>query len=218
MANESEKQYKLRFVTILTLLRFPLVLLFLAGAIIYTRQPRTWLFFGSFAALIASAITDLFDGFLARRFDVETDFGAHADPLMDKFFYLSTFPLLIFVACMNNHTGHAVMLLVMTVLFLTRDQWVTFLRAIGSIYGVSGCANWSGKLRTAMNFPLICAIYYFEETPPQYQFINATLLHLFEIVALIVNMISLYVYTSYYWPHLRKSAKLKERKRHGEKG
>jgi len=212
MAGQNDRQYQLYLVTLLTFLRFPLVMIFFAGAIVHTWEPRNWLFFASFIALIASAVTDLFDGLLARRFDVQTEFGAHADPLMDKFFYLATFPLLVFVATINGHTSHAVFLLVLTVLFLTRDQWVTFLRAIGSIYNVSGGAHWSGKVRTALNFPLICAIYYFEEAPEMIQLDVWPLLLTFEIIGLIVNMISLYMYTSYYWPYLRKSAALTKTK------
>lgn len=201
----------MRLVTILTLLRFPLVLLFFTGAIVYARHRHTWLFVSSFAALVASAATDLLDGYLARKFNVETDFGAHVDPLMDKFFYLTTFPLMVFVATLNGHTTHATVLLVLTVLFLTRDQWVTFLRSIGSMYNVSGCANWSGKLRTALNFPLVCAVYYFEEAPRSLRWGSWVLLYVFEILAMIVNLISLYVYTRHYWPYLRRSAVLEQK-------
>ena len=195
---------KLGFVTFLTFVRFPLVLVFFVGAIVYSFTQATWLFSLSFASLILSAVTDLLDGYFARRFRVVTAFGAHADPLMDKFFYLATFPLLVFVTMKQGHTGHGVLLLVFTMLFLARDQWVTFLRSIGSIYQVSGSANWSGKLRTAMTFPLICAIYYYEVSP--WPFIPRVLLHAFEVLALAVNALSLVIYTRLYWPYLKKSA------------
>jgi len=206
-----DRQDKLRLVTLLTLIRFPLVLLFFAGAMVYADNRAPWLFAASFAALVVSAVTDLFDGLLARRYGVETHFGAHVDPLMDKFFYLSTLPVMIYVATRNGHLGHASFLVVLTVLFLVRDQWVTFLRAIGSMYHVSGCANWAGKLRTALNFPLIFAIYYFEEAPASVQFIPSLALHVFEVVAGVVNLLSVYVYTRHYWPHLRRSATLEHR-------
>ena len=123
---------------------------------------------------------------------------------MDKFFYLATFPLLVYVATRNGHPRHAMLLLVMTMLFLMRDQWVTFLRAIGSIYDVAGGANWSGKLRTAVTFPLICVIYAFEESPRP--LINAKFLFGFEMLGLTINAISVWVYTRRYWPFLRRSA------------
>jgi phosphatidylglycerophosphate synthase len=195
---------KLGFVTFLTFVRFPLVLLFFAGAIVYSFRPAVWLFLASFIALILSAVTDLLDGYFARRFRVVTALGAHADPLMDKFFYLATFPLLVFVTMKQGHTTHGVLLLVFTLLFLARDQWVTFLRSIGSIYEVSGAANWSGKLRTAMTFPLICTIYYFEQSP--WPFVPRGLVYAFELAALIVNGLSLVIYTRRYWPYLKKAA------------
>jgi len=197
---------KLWFVTLLTVARFPLVLLFFVGAIVFSYVGWAWVFFGAMTALILSAVTDLLDGYFARRLGVVTPFGAHADPLMDKFFYLSTLPLLVFVATHNHHLGHAIILLVLTLFFLTRDQWVSFLRSIGSMYNVGGSANWSGKLRTCVNLPLICGIYYYEAAPAPFQFLSPWLVHGFEVVALVLNFISVYVYTRRYWPSLRRSA------------
>lgn len=204
------KKTKLAFVTILTFVRFPLVLLFFAGAIAYVKHPLTWLFFTGFGCMIASAITDLFDGYFARKFKVVTQLGAHADPLMDKFFYLATFPLLVYVSALNGNIRHATILLILTMLFLTRDQWVTFLRSIGAIYNVSGGAAFAGKLRTSITFPLICVVYYFEEAPEKYQFINDIALYTFEAVALIINTASVYIYTKRYWPYLIKATDLEE--------
>lgn len=200
---------KLRFVTFLTVVRFPLVLLFFVGAIAYShpsgRSP--WLFGVTFFVLILSAVTDLFDGYFARRFRVTTPFGAHVDPLMDKFFYLACLPLLVFItAAKNDDEAHAVLLLVLTLLFLARDQWVTFLRAIGSMYDVGGGAHWTGKLRTAYNFPLICLIYFAEEAPPAIQFVPRPLLYALEGIAVLITVISLYAYTRRYWPYLRRAA------------
>ena len=203
---------KFAIVMTLTIGRFPLVLLFFAAAIVYSVLPASqrpdWLFVAGFTALIASAVTDLFDGYFARRFGVETHLGAHADPLMDKFFYLATLPLLVFVASQNGHVRHAVFLLVLALLFLIRDQWVTFLRSIGSLYNVPGGANWSGKMRTAINFPLICCIYHFETAPRQ--ILAPWFLHSFEVLGLAINVLSVVVYTRHYWPSLRRSASLQK--------
>ena len=202
------KKSKLAFVTFLTFVRFPLVLLFFAGAIVYTNPEYryAWLFAVTFACLVLSAVTDLFDGYFARKFHVVTQFGAHVDPLMDKFFYLASLPLLVFVTAVNGHLVYSTAMLVLTLFFLARDQWVTFLRSIGSIYNVSGKANWSGKLRTALNFPMICVVYYFEEAPRQVQFVPALFAHAFVAVTLVITAISLFVYTKHYWPYLKKAA------------
>ena len=206
---------ELGIVTFLTVVRFPLVLIFFVCAIVSTisGSEGPFLFVLALTSLVASAFTDLFDGLLARRFNVETQFGAHADPLMDKFFYLATLPLLIFIAMDNDEISQAVMLLVMTLTFLTRDQWVTFLRSIGSIYNVSGGAQWAGKIRTGLNFPLIIAIYIHLECP--ILIIPPALLVVFEIIALVVNAISVFTYTRYYWPYLVKSAHIQPKSGHG---
>ncbi|MCK5850978.1 MAG: CDP-alcohol phosphatidyltransferase family protein, partial [Kiritimatiellae bacterium] len=133
-ALKTTRQRRLFFVMLLTFIRFPLVLLFAGFAIKYTYKPSLLIFVIAFTSLIASAVTDLFDGYFARRFHVETSLGAHADPLMDKFFYVASLPVLVFIAARNGSTEHSVALLLITVLFLARDLWVTFLRSIGSIY------------------------------------------------------------------------------------
>lgn len=202
---------ELWIVTALTIGRFPLILLFFFGALWNVAAPSPWLFVFSFSALVLSAVTDLFDGQLARRYGVETQFGAHADPLMDKFFYLATLPLLVYVAQANGHGIHAIALLIITLMFLTRDQWVTFLRSIGAIYNVSGKAHWAGKVRTALNFPLIGAIYLFEECP--FPIIPAWLLYTTEGVAVLVNFISLHTYTRMYWPYLKQAARVTPQKK-----
>lgn len=197
---------KLAFVTFLTLARFPLVMIFFVLALIHTHPAYRGLdvFALALGSLIASAVTDIYDGYFARKFNVITKFGAHADPLMDKFYYVATLPLLVFVATRNQHMAHAIFLLITTVLFLMRDQWVTFLRSIGSMYDVSGSADWSGKLRTIINFPMICTVYFYEESG--IDFFPALAVHAFEGLAFAVNLVSIYTYTRRYWPYLRKSA------------
>lgn len=198
---------KKKIVAFLTFVRFPLVFAFFAGAIVYVNYREMWLFVTLFSALVASAVTDLLDGFYARRWKVETRFGAYADPLMDKIFYIATLPLLVFVAMKNAHVTHATFLLIMTAMFLARDQWVSFLRSIGSMYNVSGKASWTGKVRTCVNFPLICCIYHFEEA--ETQIVNAILLYTFEGIAFVLTLISMVSYTIDYWPYLRKSSEEK---------
>jgi CDP-diacylglycerol--glycerol-3-phosphate 3-phosphatidyltransferase len=204
------KKSKLAFVTFLTFVRFPLVMFFFVGAIVYNalEDKPLWLFFITFISLIASALTDLLDGYFARKFKVTTQFGAHVDPLMDKFFYLASLPLLIFLTSINGHYKYATYMLVLTLFFLARDQWVTFLRSIGSLYNVSGKANWSGKLRTALNFPMICVVYYREEAPAQLQFFPDWFAYAFIIVTIVITAISLIIYNKQYWPYLKKAASI----------
>lgn len=195
---------RLAIVTALTFLRIPLVLVFFACALVHASRPGapSWLPWAAFGFLAASALTDMADGFLARRLGVVSNFGSHLDPLTDKVFSLATLPLLVYVAARNGHDAHAIVLLCMTVLFLLRDQWVSFLRSVGAGFKVPGHANWSGKLRTLISFPLICLVYLAEGAGVA---IQPSFLYLLESAAIIITLVSLWVYTRRYWDCLRAS-------------
>jgi len=197
--------WKFRFVLGLTMVRVPLILVFL-GVSIFAPKPLSGAWFTTaFSAMILSAVSDLLDGWFARRFNVVTRFGELADPLVDKVFYLATFPTLVYLAGLSGQYSHAQLLLGMTIFFLMRDQWVSFLRSIGAFHGVSGGANWSGKVRTLISFPTICAIYYYLQAPRTWWIQTPpVLVYALEIAIIVINLISIWVYTVRYAPYLRK--------------
>ncbi len=192
------------FVQSLTLVRVPLILAFLAISA-FGGVPLSAGWFGlALGAMILSAVTDLFDGYFARRFGVTSRLGSHADPLTDKIFYLTTFPTLVYLAARDGQLGHARILLVLAILFLLRDQWVSFLRSIGALHNISAKANWSGKVRTLISFPTICLIYYFLQAPADWTLRPpAWLVHGLEGLSVLINLISIGVYTQRFLPALR---------------
>jgi CDP-diacylglycerol--glycerol-3-phosphate 3-phosphatidyltransferase len=200
----SSRAIKYYFVLALTLVRVPLILLFLAVSTFFGYPlPAVW-FVVAFTAMILSAVTDLLDGYFARRFGVTSRLGSYLDPMTDKVFYLTTFPVLIYLANRLSQHDHARFLVVLAILFLMRDQWVSFLRSLGALHDVSAKANWSGKARTLISFPTICVIYYYLQAPPEWgmRIPNAVVYGL-EILSVLVNSISIVVYTLQYWPALR---------------
>ncbi|TFH18222.1 MAG: CDP-alcohol phosphatidyltransferase family protein [Lentisphaerales bacterium] len=202
----NKRTYSLHVVTFLTVVRIPLVLAFFVSALVNSVRPPggSWLFAVALVSLILSAATDLVDGWLARKLNVTSQFGAHADPFCDKVFYLAALPLLVFLASRNGHTVHSVVLLFFTLFFLLRDQWISFLRAIGSPHGISPAANWSGKARTLLSFPLVCLIYLVEESGLFAEV--PSFIYVLETLGFAINLVSIYVYTIRFWPALRKSA------------
>ncbi len=150
-----------------------------------------------------SAVTDLLDGYFARKFGVTSRLGSYLDPLTDKVFYLTTFPVLIYLANRLGQLDHARFLVVLAILFLMRDQWVSLLRSLGALHAVSAKANWSGKARTFISFPTICVIYYYLQVPPDWALrIPAPLVYGLEILSVLINCISMVVYTGRFWPTL----------------
>ena len=195
----------LKVVTGLTLARVPFVFLFMLLALISQHNGSVVLAWLAFTCLVLAALTDLFDGLLARKWQVASRFGALADPLMDKVFYLVVFPTLLYLlGRMGDDEGmHTLVMLLFSVLYLLRDQWVSFLRSVGSAYQADLRANWMGKLRTAMSFPIGCAIYLYVAFHPWCA--PRALMYVLEGVAIIVNFISTLVYTRQYLPYLRRS-------------
>ena len=118
-----QRRTALILVMSLTLARVPLVFLFVAAAVAQAWHPSPGLAAAALALLAVASLTDLFDGLLARRWQVTTRLGMLLDPLMDKVFYLAVLPTLLYLVA--RHAGwdaHAVVLLAFTVFFLLRDQ------------------------------------------------------------------------------------------------
>jgi phosphatidylglycerophosphate synthase len=154
-------------------------------------------------------VTDLFDGYFARRFQVTSSLGAYADPMTDKVFYLTAFPTLVYLADRLGQHTHARALLVLAILFLLRDQWVSFLRSLGALHNLSAKANWSGKARTLISFPTICVIYYYLQAPTDWCLrFPASLVYGLEGLSVAINLISIGVYTARFWPALRAEMRL----------
>ncbi|MBJ80490.1 MAG: CDP-diacylglycerol--glycerol-3-phosphate 3-phosphatidyltransferase [Myxococcales bacterium] len=124
---------------ILTLLRLavlPLVLLLIWPGI---ENPKTCFW----AALIYAlgAITDILDGYYARKHNLVTTFGKFLDPLTDKLYFL-----VVLVALMqftpNRIPGWLFMLA------LSRELAVTGLRGIAAAEGLVISAGEGGKVKT----------------------------------------------------------------------
>jgi CDP-diacylglycerol---glycerol-3-phosphate 3-phosphatidyltransferase len=190
-------------VTALTLARVPLVLLFMAGAItaLY-RQPR-WLPPVNLTLIALASLTDLFDGMLARKWQVTSRFGALADPLTDKVFYLVVFPTLTFLLAWRGggQQAHALLMLVFTVCYLLRDQLVSFMRALAAGQDADMRANWVGKLRTAISFPIGCLLY----LHIAYAFPSRGAMMGIEVFGLAINLFSIIAYTRRYAPAMRQA-------------
>jgi CDP-diacylglycerol--glycerol-3-phosphate 3-phosphatidyltransferase len=189
----------------LTLIRAPLIFVFLAVSVFCGHPlPAGW-FLLAFLAMLLSALTDLFDGYLARKWRVTSRLGSYADPMLDKIFYLTTFPTLVYLASRAGQDGHARTLLVMAILFLFRDQWVSFLRSLGALHQLDAKANWSGKARTVISFPTICAVYYYLQAPAHWVLqLPFPLVYALEAASIVINLISIWVYTRHFGPALRR--------------
>ena len=135
-----QRDSKVRVVNLpnaLTVLRLVLVPFF----IILGLQQSWSALWVAFVVFAVAAITDRFDGELARSWGQITDFGRIADPIADKALTLCGFGLL-------SYQGYLPWWL--TILIAVRELGITAMRAFFLRRGVVVSANQAGKLKTFM--------------------------------------------------------------------
>lgn len=106
---------------------------------------------GLWAAVLfaAASITDYFDGYLARRFNVESALGKFVDPVADKILVMSTLIMMI----PNKDVSP-----ILVMLLLSRDSLVEGIRAVAASQNLIIAAGWIGKWKTAIQMVAIPAV------------------------------------------------------------
>ncbi len=101
-----------------------------------------------FAALVftVAAVTDFFDGFIARALNQQTKLGAIIDPLADKMLILAAF---LGLALIDRANIWAVYLI------LVREFFITGFRVFLAAQNVSVAAGFSGKVKTTFQLVAI---------------------------------------------------------------
>lgn len=138
----------------LTVLRILLIPVFVC-LLLLENLPNHYLY--AWVVFIGASITDAFDGHLARKNDLITDFGKFLDPLADKMLTTSAFICFIDLRLASS-------LAVLIIIF--REFLVTSVRLIASTNGIVIAANIWGKIKTIAQMvviPLILLLKQLEE-------------------------------------------------------
>ena len=98
---------------------------------------------------LLAAITDFIDGYVARKYNMITDFGKFMDPLADKL--LVTAALLVLLE--NGLISGWVVFVI-----LAREFIVTGFRTIAASKGGVIAAGWLGKIKTVVQFMMISTL------------------------------------------------------------
>ena len=123
----------------LTMLRVILVPFFVAFLLNEPSHPNF-----KWAALIVFAvasITDMFDGMIARKYNLVTNFGKFADPLADKMLVCSALICLSVLGWVPTW---------MTIVIIIREFIISGFRLIAAEQGKVIAASWWGKWKTAV--------------------------------------------------------------------
>lgn len=155
----------------------PIVVLLLQ----FSRENQTISMIAGAIYLIA-VLTDLVDGYLARRYQLETDLGRFLDPLADKLINMAAMIMLI---PLGRIPAWVVFLI------LGREIAVTGLRAIASTEGVVISADRMGKQKTVLqDTAIFCLIWNYSIFGLNAQAIGQVMIY----IALLVTIWSGYTY------------------------
>ena len=97
---------------------------------------------------VIAGVTDVVDGFLARKFGAVSDFGKLLDPLADKLLVMSA--LIMLVSLRSDVYGEPWAPGWLVVLILAREIWVTGLRGLAASQGLIIAAGDAGKMKSLL--------------------------------------------------------------------
>ena len=131
----------------LTLFRLALVPVFITFTIIDNMWMRLFALF----IFITASLTDLYDGYFARKYGEVTDFGKFMDPLADKLLISAAFISFVDMKELNVPAW-------MVVLIIGREFLITGLRLLAASKGVVIPADRAGKFKTTSQLVSIITI------------------------------------------------------------
>lgn len=159
----------------LTLLRVFMVPIFLL--LMYVDIP-----FNLFWALLvfaAASVTDAFDGHIARKHNLITNFGKFMDPLADKVLVTSALICFLEMGYMGKFAAFAV------IIIIAREFAVSGLRLVTANEGVVVAAGIWGKLKTAATMVTIVCILIMQGCIAEFD-IAASLAKAFNIIGIVL--------------------------------
>lgn len=133
--------------TLLRIILVPFFVLFLLSSQIPLNSVWALLTF------IIASITDFLDGYIARKYNMITDFGKFADPLADKILVVSAFCCFIEMGIMGA---------IPLIIVLFREFAVTSVRLVAASKGRVVSANMWGKAKTVSQLIAIISILFMQ--------------------------------------------------------
>lgn len=188
---------KLNLPTALTLLRVALIPVLVVAMYLPLPGARA-----AAAAIFAfAALSDWLDGFLARRLDMTSRFGAFLDPVADKLMVATAL-----IALLQQDPN--VLLMLSTVVIVGREITISALREWMAEMGERGVAvSWLGKVKTAAQMTAITLLLYQAPIPWLTPLTGADAYEVGLVTLYIAVVLTLWSMTQYLlaaWPVLRR--------------
>ena len=132
----------------LSIIRCLLVPAFVA-TLLFMQNTGVWGYIVPALVYGITALTDMLDGKIARKYNLVTDFGKFIDPLADKFMVISSMIAILVWMLLRGEKELALIFLWVVLVILLRELGVTSLRLV--VAGKTGeviAAKWLGKIKT----------------------------------------------------------------------
>ena len=146
---------KLNLPNRLTILRLILVpILLVVGMLPDSIIPFYLSCFICAALFIGTALTDMFDGKIARKYNLITDFGKFLDPVADKFMVIGALFVILY-----KFENLKIAMIFTLIIIVFRELAVTSMRLVVSTgEGIVIAANSLGKIKTVSQIVFICTV------------------------------------------------------------
>lgn len=149
-----QKSSRMNVPNILTLIRICAAPLIIALVLIPVNKP--WFIIMTASLFLLAALTDLFDGAIARHTNQVTSFGKFLDPIADKMLVLGT---LIAMAGSAKYAPVRLILVISACIILLRELAISSIRMLAAKEdGTVISANFAGKLKTAFSVGAVIAV------------------------------------------------------------
>ena len=142
------KKASLNLPNTLSLIRVLLVPVFVV-TLLCMKDVKIWGIIVPIVVYALTALTDMLDGKIARKYGLVTDFGKFIDPLADKFMVLASMITILLWMALRGEMTQAVVFVGVVLVILLRELAVTSLRLV--VAGKSGivvAASMLGKIKT----------------------------------------------------------------------
>ena len=100
------------------------------------------------AIFFIADMTDILDGYIARKRNLVTNFGKLMDPIADKLLFCSAFIMMTYMHMLNP---------ILCIIFVGREIIVSGFRLVTANSGKVIAANWLGKLKSGLQVVAILA-------------------------------------------------------------
>lgn len=149
------------------------------------------------ALFTLAAITDGFDGYLARRYGLITRLGTFLDPVADKLMVCAALVVLLTLGRIDEFVALVIVGREITVSALR--EWMAHVGASASV-----AVNWLGKLKTIMQMVAIPVLLYYD---PLFGVVPVAAIGTVLIyVAAALTVYSMFYYLRLAWPYLTRHA------------